>query len=62
LQSCDASNKQKDNGVVWIYRMKNKIEGGFVSKQQNDGIVWICRDACRNESKALNKKQDNGAA
>ncbi len=61
-QSCDANNKQENNGVGWIYRTKSKIEGGFVNKQQDDGIVWICRVVNKNEGKATNKQQDNGAA
>lgn len=61
-QSCDANNKQENNGVTWIYRTKNKIEGGFVNKQQDNGIVWICRVVSKNEAKVANKQQDNGVA
>jgi hypothetical protein len=57
LQSCDVNNKQENNGVVWIYKMKSKIEGGFVNKQQDNGILWICKVASKNESKVPNKQQ-----
>ncbi len=60
LQGCDANNKQENNGVVWIYKMKSKIEGRFVNKQQDVGIVWIYRIASKNEGKVPNKQQDNG--